>query len=123
MAFREAHIGEDAEPGLAYTAYRPDGKEGEIVAFTKTSSATGTDPMGSYVVTPDNMLGQFLSHNAVRADTLETSDPVPSLDLIGSEARARYSFRRKFPWLAPSIRRHVLCRSREALDQSFPEGT
>ena len=54
-----------------YTAYRPDGKEGEIKGFTKTGSTTHTETMGSFTVSPDNMLAQFLSHNAVRANTLE----------------------------------------------------
>ncbi len=54
-----------------YTAYRPDGKEGEIEGFTKTGSTTSTETMGSFTVSPDNMLAQFLSHNAVRANTLD----------------------------------------------------
>ncbi|MCY3623413.1 MAG: hypothetical protein OXH68_17110 [Gammaproteobacteria bacterium] len=54
-----------------YTAYRPDGPGGEIVAFTRTSSSTSTHTTGSFSVSPNNMLGQFLSHNSVRADTLD----------------------------------------------------
>ena len=54
-----------------YTAYRPDGKEGEIEGFSRTRSTTRTETMGSFTVSPDNMLAQFLSHNAVRANTLD----------------------------------------------------
>ena len=54
-----------------YTAYRPDGREGEIVGIAKTGGATSTETMGSFTVSPDNMLAQFLSHNAVRANTLD----------------------------------------------------
>lgn len=54
-----------------YTAYRPDGPDGDVVAFTRTSSTTSTYTTGSFSVSPNNMLGQFLSHNSVRADTLD----------------------------------------------------
>lgn len=39
--------------------------------LTRTSSTTGTNTMGSFTFSPDNMLAQFLSHNAVRAATLD----------------------------------------------------
>ena len=54
-----------------FTGYRPDGKVGDVVAFTRAGSATVTLTLGSTTIPADNMLGQFLSHAAVRADTLE----------------------------------------------------
>lgn len=54
-----------------YTDYRPEGKTGEVVAFTRAGSVTATLTIGSTTIPADNMLGQFLSHPAVRADTLD----------------------------------------------------
>ena len=54
-----------------FTGYRPDGKEGDVVAFTRAGSVMFTLTIGSTTIPADNMLGQFLSHHAVRADTLD----------------------------------------------------
>ena len=62
---------EDGAKVSYFTGYRPDGKDGEVVAFTRAGSHTLTLTVGSSTVPVDNMLGQFLSHHAVRADTLE----------------------------------------------------
>ncbi len=54
-----------------FTAYRPDGKGGEIVGIEKVGGAAHTETRGSFTVPHDNMLAQFLSHEAVRANTLD----------------------------------------------------
>ena len=62
---------EDGAKVSYFTGYRPEGKDGDVVAFTRAGSHTLTLTVGSSTVPTDNMLGQFLSHHAVRADTLE----------------------------------------------------
>ena len=62
---------EDGAKVSYFTGYRPDGKTGDVVAFTRAGSHTLTLTVGNSTVPVDNMLGQFLSHHAVRADTLE----------------------------------------------------
>ena len=54
-----------------FTGYRPEGKAGDVVAFTRAGSSTVTVTLGSTTIPAANMLGQFLSHAAVRAETLD----------------------------------------------------
>ena len=74
-----------------YTADRPDGLEGEIVAFTRIGSAASTSTIGTFTVPAANMLGPFLSHNAVGTATLgEWTDSVcADIEDEGEQGRCR----------------------------------
>ena len=54
-----------------FTGYRPGGRTGDVVAFTRAGTSIATNTIGSTTIPPDNMLGQFLSHHSVRVSSLE----------------------------------------------------
>ena len=61
----------DAARVQFFTGYRPAGRTGEVVAMVRSGNSAASATTGSPVYIPAaNMLGQFLSHAAVRAATL-----------------------------------------------------
>ena len=62
---------DDAARVQFFTGYRPAGRTGDVVAMVRSGSSAASATTGSPVHVPAaNMLGQFLSHAAVRAATL-----------------------------------------------------
>ena len=61
----------DAARVQFFTGYRPEGPPGNVVAMVRSGTAASTVTIGSTTIPPENMLGQFLSHSAIRAATLD----------------------------------------------------
>ena len=62
---------EDAARVQFFTGYRPAGRTGEVVAMVRSGQHAASSTIGSTTIPANNMLGQFLSHSAVRTATLQ----------------------------------------------------